>query len=110
MGGLYVFAGAMHFIVPKAYLRIMPPYIPFHRAAVIVSGVAEIALGIGLLIPSTTRWAAWGLIALLIAVFPANFHMFQNPEKFSRIPRWALLIRLGIQGVLIAWAYWHTLP
>lgn len=108
LGVFYVVAGIMHFVAPKWYLRIMPPWIPFHRAAVYVSGVAEIALGAGVLIPSVSRWAAWGLIALLVAVFPANLYMYLEAERFRPIPKALLLLRLPLQVGLIAWAYWHT--
>lgn len=108
LGILFVLAGTMHFVRPKVYLRMMPPWIPWHAAAVYVSGAAEILLGIGVLVPATTRWAAWGLIALLVAVFPANVFMFQKPERFPKVPRVLLALRLPLQAVLIAWALWHT--
>jgi len=107
-GVLFVAAGANHFVNPKFYLDIMPPYLPWHSALVIVSGIAEVVLGIGLLIPQTSVFAAWGLILLLIAVFPANLHMAMNPELFPSIPAFALWLRLPLQGVLILWAYWYT--
>ena len=87
----------------------MPPYLPWHYALVIVSGIAEIVLGIGLLIPQTSTYAAWGLILLLIAVFPANLHMAMNPDLFPTIPAFALWVRLPLQGLLILWAYWYTI-
>ena len=71
---LFMLAGAMHFILPQAYLRIMPPYLPSPLMLVHISGVAEIFGGIGLLIPFTRNLAAWGLVALLIAVLPANIY------------------------------------
>ena len=105
MAALYVAAGAGHFIVTRAYLRIVPDYLPGHRELVLISGVAEIAGGIGLLIPSTRRPAAWGIILLLVAVFPANLWMVQHPERFPNIPPWALGLRLPLQAVLLAWAF-----
>jgi uncharacterized membrane protein len=75
---------------------------------VYVSGVAEIVLGVLLLVPATTRIAAWGMIALLIAVFPANIHMAMNPELYPGTPFTALLLRLPVQGVMVAIAYWFT--
>ena len=107
-GVLFAAAGANHFINPKFYLDIMPPYLPWHYALVIISGIAEVVLGIGLLIPQTSPYAAWGLILLLIAVFPANLHMALNPEMFPSIPTFALWLRLPLQGLLILWAYWYT--
>ena len=107
-GLLYMAAGVNHFLDPKFYENIMPPYMPWPSQLVIVSGIAEIVLGIGLLVPRTSTYAAWGLILLLIAVFPANIHMATHPEHYPTIPAIALWLRLPLQGVLIAWAYWYT--
>ena len=107
-GVLFIAAGVNHFINPGFYERIMPPYLPWHYFLVIVSGAAEVVLGTALLFSRTSRWAAWGLILLLIAVFPANLHMAMNPETFPDIPHIAMLIRLPLQGLLILWAYWYT--
>lgn len=104
----FVAAGVNHFINPAFYLNIMPPYLPWHYALVIVSGVAEVVLGVGLLIPKTSRYAAWGLILLLIAIFPANIHMATHPELYPNIPPIALWLRLPLQLLLILWAYWYT--
>lgn len=104
----FVVAGANHFIDPPFYLKIMPPYLPWHYELVIISGVAEVILGIALLIPKLSRLAAWGIIALLIAVFPANLHMIMHAELYPDIPVVALWIRLPIQGLLILWAFWYT--
>ena len=104
----YVVAGLRHFSDPAFYLKIMPPYLPWHAFLVAFSGVCEIALGLLLLVPKYRRWAAWGLIALLIAVFPANLQMALNPQTFPDIPPVLLWLRLPLQGVLIAWAYWYT--
>ena len=110
LGLMFVAGGINHFANPDPYIAIMPPYFPAPLTLVYVSGVAELALGILLLVPRFQRLAAWGLIALLIAVFPANIHMALHPELFSQIPPVALWIRLPLQGVLIAWAYWFTRP
>jgi uncharacterized membrane protein len=104
---LFIAGGVGHFVATHVYMKIMPPYLPYHRALVLLSGVFEVALGILLLVPTTTRLAAWGLIALLVAVFPANFYMFQHPERFSLSPT-LLLLRLPLQVVLILWAYAYT--
>ena len=104
----FVGAGVNHFIRTGFYLRMMPPYVPFHLTMVQISGVAEIALGILLLIPGTAAAAAWGLIALLVAVFPANVQMALHPETFPEFGATALWLRLPIQPMLIAWAYWYT--
>ena len=104
----FIAGGVNHFLNPKLYLKIMPPYLPWHLPLVYISGVAEVVLGAALLIPTLTPWAAWGLIALLVAVFPANLYMAMNPELFRGIPPTLLWLRLPLQGVLIAWAYWYT--
>lgn len=82
----FIAAGSLHFLRPAAYLRIMPRYIPWHPAMVEISGAAEIAGGIGLLIPSLRRPAGWGLVALLIAVFPANVYMATNSVPLGNAP------------------------
>ncbi len=104
----FVLAGINHFLNPDFYLRMMPPIFPAHLFLVYLSGVLEIALGILLLIPKFTRFAAWGLIALLIAVYPANIYMASDPNIFHEISPTAQYLRLPIQFVLIAWAYWLT--
>lgn len=106
----FVVAGLNHFVNPAFYLKIMPPYLPLHHFLVYLSGFFEIALGLLILIPVWTRSAAWGLIALLIAVFPANLHMALNPELYPEINPIALWLRLPLQAVFIAWAYWFTRP
>ena len=104
---LFVLAGVGHFVRPDFYLRIMPPYLPFHRPLVLLSGVFEVALGVLLLVPRFSRLAAFGLIALLIAVFPANIYLYQHQEIWPLTPL-VHLIRLPLQGVLILWAYLYT--
>jgi uncharacterized membrane protein len=104
----FVFAGVTHFTNRDFFTAIVPPYLPWPEMLVYVSGVAEIVLGVMLMVPATTRIAAWGLIGLLIAVFPANIHMAVNPQLYPDTPLAALLIRLPLQGVLIALAYWFT--
>ena len=106
----FVLAGVNHFLNPTFYLRMMPPVFPAHLFLVYLSGVFEIALGILLLIPKFTRFAAWSLIALLIAVYPANIYMASDPTIFPEISPTAQYLRLPIQFVLIAWAYWFTKP
>jgi uncharacterized membrane protein len=106
----FVLAGLNHFINPAFYLKIMPPYLPLHHFLVYLSGFFEVALGVMLIVPAYTRIAAWGLIALLIAVFPANIHMAINPQLYSDIHPIVLWLRLPLQAVFIAWAYWYTRP
>ncbi len=110
LGVLFVLAGVNHFINAAFYLKIMPPYLPWHLALVYLSGLFEIVLGVLLLIPAYTRLAAWGLIGLLIAVFPANVHMALNHELFPEYSPLTLWLRLPLQLVLIALAYWYTRP
>lgn len=110
LGSVFVFAGVNHFVRPAFFISIMPPYLPWHLELVYLSGVFEIALGVLLVVPRTTRLAAWCLIALLIAVFPANIHMAMHPELFPDLGSLALWLRLPLQGVLIAWSYWYTRP
>jgi uncharacterized membrane protein len=106
LGIFFVLAGINHFRDPSFYLKMMPPYIPWHEAMVAISGVAESLLGLAVLYPKTRRLAGWGIIVLLIAVFPANLYMYQHAELFPNLKPAALLIRLPMQGVMIAWAWW----
>ncbi|WP_316248051.1 MauE/DoxX family redox-associated membrane protein [Hymenobacter sp. BT491] len=105
---VFVGAGLLHFLMPEPYLRIMPPYLPAHLLLVYASGAAEIGLGLLLLPKHTRRWGAWGLVALLIAVFPANLYMAQHNEALFQLPAWAVWGRLPVQGVLIWWAWQYT--
>ena len=109
-GVIFTLAGANHFMHTEFYLSIMPPYLPSHLALVYASGVCEIALGIALLFRSTQRFAAWGMIALIVAVTPANLHMAVHAELYPRFSPAVLWIRLLLQVVLIAWAYWYARP
>jgi uncharacterized membrane protein len=102
-GPFFVIAGALHFVRPRLYRAIMPPWVPAHDAMVAASGAAEIAGGVGLMVPRTRRVAGWWLVATLVGVFPANLHMAMNPEQYSKIPAAALWARLPLQGVCIAW-------
>lgn len=106
----FVVAGVTHFTNRDFFTSIVPPYLPWPEMLVYVSGVAEIVLGVMLLVPATMRLAAWGLIALLIAVFPANIHMAMNPQLYPDVSMAALLIRLPLQAVMVAIAYWFTRP
>ncbi|MDQ3279333.1 MAG: DoxX family protein [Bacteroidota bacterium] len=110
MAAAYIIAGINHFAHPQIYLAIMPPWLPAHAALVFVSGALEILFGVLLLLPRTRRAAAWGLILLLIAVFPANVQMLVNwfREENSRL--WLAVLRLPLQLLLIWWAYQYTKP
>ena len=104
-GPFFVLAGAMHFVKPRVYRQIAPPYLPAADALVYLSGVAEAAGGLGLMIPSKRGRARWWLVATLLAIFPANLHMAQHPEQYPQIPGGAqsLKLRLPFQAVFIAW-------
>ena len=111
MALFYVAGGVNHFADPDFYMPLMPPYLPWHLELIYLSGVAEILLGVAVLVPSLRAMAAWGLIALLVAVFPANLHMALNNvvlpglEDVPAVFRW---VRLPLQGLFIAWAWWYT--
>ncbi len=99
--------GTMHFVKPDFFLKIVPPYLPLPEVLVSVSGICEIVLGLLLLVPRYSHLAAWGIIALLIAVFPANVYLYRNQDIVPASPL-VHLVRLLLQGVFILWAYWHT--
>jgi uncharacterized membrane protein len=105
-----VLAGVMHFRAPRGYARMMPKWLPAHGPLVLISGVAEVLGGLGLLVPQTQVLAAWGLIALFVAVFPANVNMAINkiPLGKTPLPTWVLWARLPLQLVFIAWAWAFT--
>ena len=104
----FVGAGVMHFLRPEFYQRMMPPYLPWHLPLIYLSGVAEIGLGGLLLATCCSRQAAWGLIALLVAVFPANVHVALNPQLMPEFSPTSLLLRLPFQILFIAWTWWYT--
>ena len=105
-------AGVAHWVTPTPFVQMMPNYLPYHLALVQISGVFEILGGVGLLIPFVSRYAAWGLILLFIAVFPANVNMAVNDLVIDGMPHnlVAYWLRLPCQAVLIAWAWWFTRP
>ena len=109
-GAFFIAAGANHFLNTPFYVSIMPSTLPWHLALVYLSGVAEMGLGSLLLFERWSVLAGWGLIALLIAVFPANIHMALHPDLYTWASPMNLCLRLPLQGVLIAWAYWYTRP
>ncbi len=104
-GPVFIFAGVMHFVIPKTYESIMPEWIPAHRALVYASGVAEIAAGGAVMHRRTRRFGGRLSVATLLAVFPANVHMALHPERYP-VPggRTALYARLPLQAAFIAWA------
>ncbi len=103
----FTIGGVAHFALTDAEMRIVPPFIPWPRAAVLVSGVFELLGAIGILIPFSRRAAGVGLILLTIAVTPANVYMLEHAQAFS-VPRWALILRLPFQAALLAMIFWST--
>ncbi|QKG58997.1 DoxX family membrane protein [Hymenobacter sp. BRD128] len=103
---LFVSAGLLHFVRPEPFLRIVPPVLPAPRLLVLLSGAAEVAGGLGLLLPATRRLAGWGLLALLVAVFPANVYMAGLAGRLG-IPAWVLWARLPLQPLLM-WVVWRA--
>ena len=110
LAAAFIFAGVNHFLNPDFFVASMPPYLPLHLELVLLSGVFEILGGGAVLVPGVRSLAGWGLILLLLAVFPANLHMALNPELFPDVSSSALYLRLPLQIVFIAWAYWATRP
>ncbi len=108
MGLLYVGAGVLHFVATRTYEHVMPDYLPSPYALVLFSGAAEIAGGLGVILPGRRRAAAWGLVALLVCVMPANVWMAQHPELTPGVPVWLLWVRLPLQLPLIWWAWRYT--
>ena len=108
MGIIYILAGLNHFRNPRLYLKIIPHYLPNHNLLNKLSGLAEILLGTLVCLSFTSNYAAWGIIALLIAVFPANIYMFQNDKAALGLPKWIRLLRLPLQLALIYWAFLYT--
>ena len=103
----FLIGGIAHFTATQLEMRIVPPYIPWPRAVVLVSGVFELLGAIGLLYSPTQRAAGVGLFALTIAVTPAHIYMLQRPELFA-VPYWALILRLPLQAALLALIAWST--
>ena len=110
IAALFVAAGTNHFINADVYRQMMPPYLPAHDLLIMLSGALEVAGGLAVLVARWRQAAGWFLIALMVAVFPANLHMAMEPAAWPDIPAWALWARLPLQGVLILWAWWATQP
>jgi uncharacterized membrane protein len=105
VGVAFVVAGMMHFILPDSYVSMIPAYLPAPLLLVQISGVAEILGGLGVLVPATRRFAAWGLIALLVAVFPANIQMALHGWQAHDVSAWVLWARLPFQFLFIWWVH-----
>lgn len=107
MAIMYIVAGIFHFIKPKMYMRIMPRYLPAHKALVLLSGLAEIILGIGLLFPATKDYAIYGIILMLLIFFLVHFYMLSSEKAGAGLPRWALIVRIFLQFIIIWWAWYY---
>ena len=105
MAAMYLLAGVMHFLKPKAYLRIMPKYLPNHKALVFWSGLTEIALGIGLCIPILKPISIYGIIAMLVVFLLVHFYMLSGEKASAGVPKWVLVLRIPLQFGLMYWAY-----
>ena len=107
---IFIVAGVLHFVVTPTYVSIMPGYLPHPVLLVQISGICEVLGGLGLLLPDTRAFAAWGLIALLVCVMPANLNMALHASDWPRIPVWALWMRLPLQLPFIWWAGRYIKP
>jgi uncharacterized membrane protein len=109
LAAFFIASGLNHFRSPRFYERIMPPSLKGEAKRLVeLSGVAEVAGGVGVLLPWTRRLSGSGLIALLAAVFPANLYMAREPQRFRKIPPWALYVRLPLQPLMMLWAWRAT--
>jgi uncharacterized membrane protein len=108
MALIYTIAGINHFRSPRLYEKIIPPYFSNPKVLNILSGYAEIILGITLCLPFLSSYAAWGVITLLIAVFPTHFYMYSVEKARMGLPKWVLLLRIPLQFFLMYWAYQYT--
>lgn len=106
----FFFGGIAHFAFTETEAGIIPPWLPAHHALVLISGAGELAGAFLLLVRRARRLAGWGLIALTLAVTPANIFMWQNPGLFPEMPIWLLVARLPFQLVLIGCIWWSTRP
>lgn len=108
MAIMYIIAGIMHFIKPKAYLRVMPRFLPAHKALVFWSGVAEVLLGVALFFENLRNLAIIGIVLMLLVFFLVHFNMLRGEKEAAGVPKWILILRIPIQFVLIWWAlyYW----
>lgn len=107
MAAMYILAGIMHFVKPKAYMRIMPRYLPAHKTLVYLSGLAEILLGILLCFPDTKNIAVWGVVLMLTVFFLVHFYMLSSAKAGLNLPKWLLWGRIILQFGLIYWALFY---
>ncbi len=105
MAVIYILAGLMHFVKPKTYMRVMPKYLPNHKALVFWSGIAEILLGVGLCIPVLKVISIYSIIAMLAVFLMVHFYMLGNEKAAAGVPTWILILRLPLQFGLMYWAF-----
>lgn len=105
MAAIYVFAGIMHFIKPKMYMRIMPRYLPNHKLLVSLSGIAEILVGLGLCFEATRAFSIYGITAMLTVFLSVHFYMLSSDKASAGIPKWILILRIPLQFGLMYWAW-----
>ena len=110
LAAFFINVGVDHFVNPEFYLSIMPPAFPLHLEAVYISGFFEVLGGVGVLIPRLRKIAGWGLVALLVAVYPANIYMAITPEAFPEVSVALLYVRLAFQFLFFYWAFSVTRP
>ncbi|MAZ26302.1 MAG: hypothetical protein CL868_04385 [Cytophagaceae bacterium] len=107
MGGIYSIAGIIHFIKPKAYMRIMPRYLPAHRELVYLSGFAEVLLGVGVCLPPTKNLSIYLIILMLATFLLVHFYMLSSKKAGLNLPKWVLWVRILLQFFLMYWAYFY---
>ncbi|MEM1340182.1 MAG: hypothetical protein AAF717_14395 [Bacteroidota bacterium] len=107
MAGMYILAGILHFIFPKAYLRIMPNYLPYQKLLVYLSGGIEILLGLSLCWPLTKNLAIYSIIIMLFLFLSVHFYMLSGEKAAVGVPKWILWLRIPLQFGLMYWAYWY---
>lgn len=104
MSVMYVFAGSMHFIKPRAYVKIIPKFLPKRRSLNLFAGAVEIMAGLALLFPETRTYAAILIITMLVVFLLVHFNMLRSKELALGVPRWILILRIPLQFLLIWWA------
>jgi len=108
LSAIFIIAGIFHMIKPKAFMRIMPLYIPYHKELVYLSGIAEITVGIGILFSQTRILSLWAIISMLIIFIPVHIHMLINKKASLKLPKSILILRLLLQFVFIYWVFSYT--
>ena len=105
---IFIISGIFHFIKPRLYGKVIPPYLPYHQALVVISGIAEITAGVGLCLFNSHRMAAWAIIGMLIIFLPIHINMLLDEKANLKLPKWFLILRFPIQFALIYWAFQYA--